>query len=179
MRCRATFALTFGAFGCAAPTQDISDQAPAPFPPTLQAPICVRAREKAAIDASVLLSELQVITISCHSDDKYNTVVTHLRPALATKEEDLKAFFARAYGKRGQAEHDKYITELANLQSQLASRSGARFCSMNSSMMDQVMPLSTVEEMASYAETKRVQQALAVNECAATPSEADIKKASR
>jgi hypothetical protein len=40
-----------------------------------------------------------------------------LRPALATKEKNLDSFFTRAYGKRAKLEHDKYITELANLQS--------------------------------------------------------------
>ena len=159
--------------------QEISEQAPTPLPPTLQAPICVRPAERAAIDASALLSELQVITISCHSDDKYNAIVLHLRPALATKEKNLNSYFARAYGKRGQAEHDKYITELANLQSQLASRSGERFCSISSGIMDQVLPLSTIEEMAAYAETNHVQQALAVDECPGTQNGHPAQKASR
>ena len=166
-------------FGCTVPPQNVAEEAPAPIPPTLQAPICVRPTERAAINASALLSELQVITISCHHEDRYNAIVTRLRPALATKEKNLKSFFARAYGKRGQAEHDKYITELANLQSQLASKSGGRFCSMGSGMMDQVMPLSTVEELAAYAETNHVQQALAADECPAAPSERVIRRASR
>ena len=90
--------------------------------------------------------------------------------ALATKEKDLSAFFARAYGKRGRAEHDKYITELANLQSQRVLKSGDRFCSISSSMFDQVMPLSTVEQLATYAQSKPVQQALAVDDCPAAPT---------
>jgi hypothetical protein len=92
-----------------------------------------------------------------------------LRPALATKEKNLTAFFNRAYGKRGQTEHDKYITELANMQSDLAVKSGDRFCSINSGIFDQVMPLSTVEQLAGYAQSKPIQQALAVDECAAAP----------
>jgi hypothetical protein len=149
--------------------QQEAEQAPlpAPTPPPLHAPICAHAAEKEAIDVSALLSELQLITLTCHTDKEYNTLIPHLRPALATKEKNLASFFTRAYGKRGRLEHDKYITELANLQSQFRLKSGARFCSTNASMFDQLMPLSTVEELASYAKRKPIQQALAVNECRA------------
>ena len=136
----------------------------------MQAPICARPAEKAAIDVSALLSELQLITMTCNTRDKYNALIPHLRPALATKEKNLSAFFKRAYGKRGQTEHDKYITELANLQSQLALKSGNRFCSINSDTFDQVKPLSTIQQLATYAQNKPVQQALAVDECTAAPT---------
>ena len=86
--------------------------------------------------------------MTCRSQSKYNALIPRLRPALATKEKNLTAFFKRAYGKRGQTGHDKYITELANMQSQQALKSGDRFCNMNSGMFDQVMPLSTVNELA-------------------------------
>ena len=153
-------------------TQNVAEQAslPAPTRPTMHAPICARPAEKAAVDVSALLSELQLVTLTCHTRDKYNTLIPRLRPALATKEKNLDAFFTRAYGKRGRTEHDKYITELANLQSQRALKSGGRFCSINSGMFDQVMPLSTVEQLATYAQRKPVQQALAVQECPAAPT---------
>ena len=119
---------------------------------------------------SALLSELQLVTLTCHARDKYNALIPHLRPALATKEKSLTAFFKRAYGKLSQTEHDKYITELANLQSEFALKTGDRFCSINSSMFEKVMPLSTVEQLATYAERKPVQQALAIQECPAAPT---------
>jgi hypothetical protein len=108
--------------------------------------------------------------MTCGTRDKYNALIPRLRPALATKEKNLSAFFARAYGKRGRTEHDKYITELANLQSQRLLKSGDRFCSISTSMFDQVMPLSTVEQLATYAQSKPIQQALAVDECPAAPT---------
>jgi hypothetical protein len=108
--------------------------------------------------------------MTCGTRDKYNALIPRLRPALATKEMNLSAFFTRAYGKRGRTEHDKYITELANLQSQRLLKSGDRFCSISTSMFDQVMPLSTVEQLATYAQSKPIQQALAVDECPAAPT---------
>jgi hypothetical protein len=153
-------------------TQNVAEQAslPAPTPPTMHAPICARPAEKAAVDVSALLSELQIVTLTCHTRNQYNALIPRLRPALATKEKNLSAFFRRAYGKQGQTEHDKYITELANLQSELALKSGDRFCSINASMFDQVRPLTTVAQLATYAQSKPVQQALVVQECAPAPA---------
>jgi hypothetical protein len=37
-------------------------------------------------------------------------------------------------------------------------------------MFDQVMPLSTVEQLATYAQSKPIQQAFAVDECPAAPT---------
>jgi hypothetical protein len=143
---------------------------PATMPPPQHAPICVRPAEKTAIDVSALLSELQLITVTCQTKDKYNALIPRLRPALATKEKNLNSFFTRAYGKRARAEHDKYITELANLQSQLGLKWGDQFCRLNSTMLDQVMTLSTPEELARYAQNKPIQQALAVDECPLAPT---------
>jgi hypothetical protein len=152
---------------------------PAPTPPPLRAPICARPAEKVAIDVSALVSELQLVAITCRTRNKYNALIPRLRPALATKEKNLSAFFKRAYGKRGQAEHDQYITELANLQSQLALKTGDRFCSINSSMFEQIIPLSNINELAAYARSKPIQQALAVNECPAAPRAKGQQQASR
>lgn len=168
MRRLAVLVIAASAVSCSN-LQKVAEQAPLPGPPPppLHAPICARSAEKEAIDVSALLSELELITLACHTNKEYNVLVLHLRPALATKERNLDAFFRRAYGERGQLEHDKYITELANLQSQFALKSGARFCSANTSMFDQLKPLSTVEELATYARRKPIQEALAVHECPA------------
>ncbi len=166
MRRLVALVVATGTLSCSTP-QNVAERAqlPALTPPPMHAPICARPAESTAVDVSALVSELQLITMTCGTRDKYNALVQRLRPALATKEKNLSAFFTRAYGKRGRSEHDKYITELANLQSQRVLRSGDRFCSINSDIFDQVMPLSTVEELATYAQSKPIQQALAVDEC--------------
>ena len=140
---------------------------PAPSPPPLRAPICAHPAEKVAINGSALVSQLQVITVTCHTEDKYNALIIHWRPALATNERNLKSFFSRAYGRRAQTERDSYITTLANLQSQLGLKSGDQFCRLSAGMFEEVMPLSTPEELSTYAVRKPIQQALAVTECTA------------
>lgn len=161
--------ITVSALSCS--SNQLVEQAivqPAPMPPTLSAPICAQPAEAAAINVSALVSELQAITIACHTDDKYNAIILHLRPTLATNARSLNSFFARAYGRRAQTEHDKYITELANLQSMLALKSGNQFCKVYSGTLDEIMPLSTTEDLATYALRKPIQQAITVDECSTT-----------
>jgi hypothetical protein len=168
MRRLVVFVIASSALSCS--PNRVVEQAfvpPAPSPPPLRAPICAHPAEAVAIKGSAVVSQLQVITITCHVDNKYNAVILHLRPALATNERNLKSFFARAYGRRAQTERDSYITTLANLQSQLGLKSGDQFCRLYTGMFDEVMPLSTPEELSTYAERKPVQQALAVTACSA------------
>ena len=143
---------------------------PPPVPPAQHAPICARPAEKQAIDISALISELQVVTITCHAEDQYNALIPRLGAALASSERALEAFFTRAYGKRAQSMHDNYITELANSQSQLGLKSGDQFCRLNAGMFDEMKPLSSSDQLATYAASKPIQQALAVDECPATTS---------
>ena len=110
MRRLVALAFVTSTLSCSTP-QNVTEQAqlPAPTPPPMHAPICARPAERAAVDVSALVSELQLITMMCDTTSQYNALILHLRPALAKKENDLSAFFTRAYGKRGRAEHDKYI----------------------------------------------------------------------
>lgn len=86
MRRFALFVIAGSALSC---SQKVAEQAtfvpPAPIPPPLHAPTCARPTEKSAIDVSVLLSQLQVITVTCHTDQKYNALIPHLRPAACDK----------------------------------------------------------------------------------------------
>ena len=141
---------------------------PAPVPPSERAPVCARPQEKQAVAVSALVSQLQVISILCHTEDKYNILIPKLRPALTANLKVLDGFFARAYGARATKVHDDYITELANLQSQLGLKSGDQFCALNAGMVDEVMAISSAEQLTAYATSKPIQQALSVADCTAS-----------
>jgi len=142
---------------------------PPPPPPTQRAPICARPQEKQAVAVSALMTELQVISILCHTDEKYDAMVLRMRPDLMANIKVLNAFFVRAYGSRGQQMHDEYITDLANSQSELGLRSGDQFCALNAGMLDEVGALKGGTDLAAYAATKPIQQGLLVEDCAAKP----------
>jgi hypothetical protein len=179
MRVSIVIAVTAGLLGC---TQQDGQQAaasspaqqaqstpvrPMPAPPSERAPVCARPQEKQAVAVSALISQLQVTSILCHTEDKYNELIPRLRPTLTANLKVLDGFFARAYGSRAIKVHDDYITELANLQSQLGLKSGDQFCALNGGMMDEVMTLQTPQQLIDYATSKPIQQALAVADCTA------------
>jgi hypothetical protein len=169
MRAPIALLLVAGLLGCGheppPPPAQAAFVPPPPAPPTDRAPICARPDEKQAVAVSALMSELQVISILCHTEDKYNTLVPRLRPVLATNIKALNGFFTRAYGKRGEKMRDDYITELANMQSQLGLKSGDQFCAFNAGMLDEVSALSGADQLGVYASTKPIQQAIAVSDC--------------
>jgi hypothetical protein len=181
MRVSILIAVTAGLLGCAEQSsqQPASAQGPAsttkpahasfmgppPAPPSDRAPVCARPQEKQAVAVSALVSELQVISILCHTEDQYNTLIPRLRPTLTANLKVLDGFFVRAYGARAVKMHDDYITELANLQSQLGLKSGDQFCALNAGMMDEVTALQGGDDLIVYASSKPIQQALAVTDC--------------
>ena len=88
---------------CSTP-QNVAERAqlPALTPPPMHAPICARPAESTAVDVSALVSELQLITMTCGTRDKYNALVQRLRPALATKEKNSQRLFYARLRKAGQ-----------------------------------------------------------------------------
>jgi hypothetical protein len=110
----------------------------------MRARICPRPVEKAAIDVSALVSELQLITLTCRTRD------TSIHPAFAPGARDereesqhlLQACLWQSWSSGAWQIHYR-----ANLQSQRVVKSGDRFCSTNVTMLHRVMPLSTVPEL--------------------------------
>jgi hypothetical protein len=150
----------------------------APLPPQ-PARICAKPAEKAAFDMASLKSELMVTALSCSSQERYNAFVLRYRNDLVGAEKNLSNFFSRGYGRSAQQEHDNYITNLANAQSQDGIRAGTAFCQANLVMFDDVMKLRNGGDLPKYATTKTLFQPLAVSECSSaneTASAAPVGK---
>jgi hypothetical protein len=141
---------------------------PAPVPPTQKAPMCARPVEKSAFDVAGLKSQLMVTALSCDSQAKYNAFINRYRADLVGDEKSVNGFFGRAYGRRAQQEHDEYITQLANAQSDLRIKSGTEFCHFNAPLLDQVLALKSGSDLPAFAASKPIQQSLALQECATT-----------
>ncbi len=178
MRVPVTLLLAAGLLGCShvaappAPAPVAFAVPPTPEPPTQHAPMCARPPEKAAFDVAGLKSQLMVTALACQSEEKYNAFVVRYRSDLVGDEKSLSAFFGRAYGKRAQQEHDDYITQLANAQSQLGIKAGTDFCRQNAAMLDEVMTLKSGADLPAFAASKPIQQSLAVQECPDAPAPA-------
>lgn len=115
---------------------------------------CAKPAEAEAFELAELKSELMVTALTCQTQDKYNTFITQYRKDLMAQEKALKAYFARAYGKRGQAEHDNFITSLANSESHQGLSKGNLFCDDRVPMFDEVLAIHGPGDLPDYVRGK-------------------------
>ncbi|MBU6499813.1 MAG: hypothetical protein KGQ40_14910, partial [Rhodospirillales bacterium] len=141
--------------------------------------ICARPPEKAAFDVATLKSQLMLAALTCDARDQFNAFVAHYQHDLQGDEKSLNGFFSRAYGRQAQKQHDDFITQLANAQSELGTKAGVNFCKQNLGMFQDVMSLKSDADLPVYAAAKPLQRALAVQECAAAPAPVAKKPVAR
>ncbi|EGG75134.1 hypothetical protein SXCC_04044 [Gluconacetobacter sp. SXCC-1] len=120
-----------------------------------------------AFDVQGLKSELMVTALSCGAQDKYNNFVMKFRSKLTSEEHVLNGYFSSTYGRNAQRQHDDYITQLANVQSERGLKSGTAFCQQRLSMFDEVGELETAADLSNYAQAKDILQPASYLTCTA------------
>ena len=116
------------------------------------APACP---EMPVFNIEALKSEMMVLATACHDDSQYNAFIERFHPELLANEHRLDEYFKRVYGRRGQAEHDSFITSLANAQSDEGLKQGTDFCPRNATLFEEAMVV-TSPELPSFAAGKDV-----------------------
>lgn len=128
---------------------------------------CGISAAREAFDVQGLKSELMVTALSCNAQDRYNSFVGKFRPDLLAEEHTLNTYFDRTYGRSAQKEHDDYITQLANVQSERGLQAGTAFCQQRVSMFDEVAVLDNASDLSAYAEAKDIVQPASYETCSA------------
>ena len=126
---------------------------------------CARPAERTAFDVAGLKSQLMVTALTCSADEKYNSFVARFRPTLINAEKDLNAYFSRTFGRRGQSQHDDYVTQLANSQSQTGLKQGNSFCNQSVGIFDEVAALRSPAELPDFASGKTLVQPVNYESC--------------
>ena len=114
-----------------------------------------------------LKSELMVTALSCGAQDRYNSFIMKFRTKLASEEHVLNSYFNSTYGRNSQRQHDDYITQLANVQSERGLKSGTAFCQQRMSMFDEVQVLESTADLSNYAQAKDILQPASYLTCTA------------
>ena len=130
-----------------------------------EAPQCGMSPARQAFDVQGLKSELMVTALSCGGQDRYNAFIAKFRPDLTAEEHTLKTYFDSEYGRSAQKEHDNYITQLANVQSERGLQAGTQFCDQRASMFDEVLALDGASDLGGYAEAKDIVQPAVYKTC--------------
>ncbi len=138
---------------------------------------CVRSGDLPAFDITALKTKLMVTALTCGENEKYNAFVMKYRPELTSQDQALNGYFNRVNARRGRQQHDDYITQLANSESQTGLRQGSLFCRYNLGTFDEVMALRNGRELTDYAAGKSVAQPISMTECGATPAPAARSRA--
>jgi hypothetical protein len=115
---------------------------------------CATQTEREIFDLAALKSEMMVLATSCHEPDRYNAVIEKFKPELLANERLFDAYFKRTYGRSGQAEHDTYITSLANAQSDEGLKQGTDFCPHTTAIFDEALAVPSGKDLFEYAEAK-------------------------
>jgi hypothetical protein len=92
--------------------------------------------------------------MGCQYDDRYNAFMRRYQPDLIANEKAIDAYFKRVYGRSAQAEHDRFVTDLANAISRQGTQLGSDFCAHNGMVFTEVMALHSPSELAAYAAGK-------------------------
>jgi hypothetical protein len=132
-----------------------------------QAQPCAKPADKMAFDIAGLKSQLMVTALACDVRDRYNDFVVRFQPELMQQERALTAYFARSFGRRGQQEHDDYITSLANTQSEIGIKLGTAYCQQSVGLFDAVLALPKGATVASFAADRDFDQPITLVVCVA------------
>jgi hypothetical protein len=124
-------------------------------------------------EVQALRSELMVLATGCHYDDQYNAFIRRYQSDLQANERAVSAYFARHYGRAGQTEHDRFVTELANAKSRQGTELGGDFCPRNGLIFKEVLSLASASELPEFAAGKDIIPT-SVDVCA-TPAPASTK----
>jgi hypothetical protein len=133
--------------------------------------LCAQPAEKPAFQVASLKSELMVLGLSCNARDRYNEFVTRYQRDLRTQESALNKYFAAHYGRNAQHEHDDYITQLANVQSDDAVREGNLYCTGSAGLFDRVMSMPANASLESFvASEQNIPQPVQLVACNGRPA---------
>src|ERR1700722_8528942 len=146
--------------------------------PVLAQQQCTSLSDQSAFEVQALRSELMVLATGCHDDDSYNAFIRRFQADLQGNERAIDAYFQHRYGRAGQTEHDRFVTDLANAISRQGSDLGGDFCPRNGLMFREVLALDGSAQLSDYAAGKNLIPA-SVEVCTAMPtSAATVRKAS-
>ena len=127
---------------------------------------CARPTDKTAFDVAGLKSQLMVTALACDVRERYNDFVRRFQPELMQQERALTSYFSRTFGRRGQQEHDDYITSLANTQSEAGIKQGTLLCQQTVGLFDAVLALPQGTPLAGFAADRDFVQPVTLVVCA-------------
>jgi hypothetical protein len=122
--------------------------------PALAQRHCASHAEMSAFEVQALRSELMVLATGCNEEQRYNSFMRKFQSDLQANERAISSYFRKHYGRSGQSEHDRFVTDMANARSSLGTKLGSDFCPRNGLIFAEVLALRNATELAEFAAAK-------------------------
>jgi hypothetical protein len=123
--------------------------------PVNAAPECASVADQSAYEVLALRTQMILLATKCGRDQDYNkNFIVRFQPELQANERTVLTYFRRVYGGSGQGRKDSFSTELVNVMSQQANTQGAEFCPRASLIINEMIALRSMQELAAYAAVK-------------------------
>lgn len=103
---------------------------------TARASVCAMPRERSALEARVLQTQLMVAALACNQRRRYNAFVERFRADLVVNGKAVRAYFQRAYGAAAEPEVNRFMTRIANQASARSLVDG--FCAEAATLFDRL-----------------------------------------
>ena len=140
------------------------------------ASFCTTPDEMAALRTAAVQQELMVAGLTCQASDAYNRFVLAYRPELQRSDADLKTYFLRREGGRGEAAYDTFKTKLANLSSLSDIADTGGYCANARAAF--ALALASHQSLASFVADQRLMIALPAQQiCTADPARPIVAEA--
>jgi hypothetical protein len=128
--------------------------------PVAAAQMCASVADESAYEVLSLRTQMILLATKCGRDQDYNkNFVVRFQPVLQANERAVLAYFRRIYGGSGQGRKDTFSTELVNVMSQQANTQGGEFCSRAGLIINEMIALRSMDELAPYAAAKNFEPA--------------------
>ena len=137
--------------------------------PVLAQQQCTSQQDQSAFEVQALRSELMVLATGCHDDEAYNAFIRRFQSDLQGNERAITAYFQHRYGRMGQTEHDRFVTDLANAISRQGSDLGGDFCPRNGMIFHEVLAQQSANQLPEFAAGKD-QEPASIEICAPMPT---------
>jgi hypothetical protein len=99
------------------------------------------SKDTAAVRVRVLQSDMMVAALSCDLRNSYNEAIRRFQAELVLHGRNLRSYFNRVHGKRGQNELDRFVTAMANKASSRSIAQGSDYCVAAEHMMVTILAL--------------------------------------
>jgi hypothetical protein len=126
---------------------------------------CVSPHEREAFEVYAFRTQVLVGAQSCRMTDRFNKFATKFRGELTTQGRTLRSYYQKKYGKSGDANLDKFVTELANTSFVDGSQTND-ICTETTTLLDSLMA-AKIGQLAAFSAQHPTRALPAMESCGA------------